>query len=293
MVGLAGGIAGFRVEMNLGTKMDAKDLIKAGKLSEARSLLVEDVKSSPTNLNRRTLLFQVQAYGGEWEKAKRQLEIIAKQDAERETGVQVYLNLIQAETERIEVFQHQRVASFLPEAPAYAEDYQTARQKMADQEFEAAQSIFSELGNRCSLIGGTLNGKEFSGFNETDARLTCFLEAFVHERYVWLPIEALRELILPEPQTLLDLLWISAQVTLHGGLTLNCFLPVLYPDTFRHADDQLKLGRRTDWRDLGAGLHQGLGQHVYRVGDGEVGILEIREMVFNPFEAGNHDESGN
>ena len=81
--------------------MDAKDLIKAGKLSEARSQLVEDVKSSPGNLNSRTLLFQVQAYAGEWDKARRQLEVITTQDASRETGVQVYLNLIQAETERM------------------------------------------------------------------------------------------------------------------------------------------------------------------------------------------------
>ena len=48
----------------LETKMDAKDLIKAGKLSEARSQLVEDVKSSPGNLNSRTLLFQAVGHIG-------------------------------------------------------------------------------------------------------------------------------------------------------------------------------------------------------------------------------------
>jgi type VI secretion system protein ImpE len=273
--------------------MDAKDLIKAGKLSEARSQLVEDVKSSPANLNSRTLLFQVQAYAGEWDKARRQLEVITTQDANRETGVQVYLNLIQAETERIEVFQHKRSPSFLPETPAYFEQYHAAWQKLTDQEFEAAESIFSEIRDRCAKITGTLNGKEFTGFSETDTRLTCFLEAFVHERYVWLPLEMLRELTLPEPQTLLDLLWASAQITMHGGLTLNCFLPVLYPDSFQHEDDRLKLGRMTDWTDLGSGFHQGFGQHVYQVGDDDVAILEIREAVFNSFEVENKDESGN
>ncbi|MBW2706080.1 MAG: hypothetical protein JRD84_07205, partial [Deltaproteobacteria bacterium] len=132
-----------------------------------------------------------------------------------------------------------------------------------------------------------------TGFSETDTRLTCFLEAFVHERYVWLPLEMLRELTLPEPQTLLDLLWASAQITMQGGLTLNCFLPVLYPDSFQQEDDQLKLGRMTDWTDLGSGFHQGFGQHVYQVGDDDVAILEIREAVFNSFEVENKDESGN
>ncbi|MCP4622060.1 MAG: hypothetical protein GY850_00840 [bacterium] len=271
--------------------MDAKDLIKAGKLSEARSQLVEEVKSSPTNLNSRTLLFQVQAYGGEWDKARRQLEVITTQDAKRETGVQVYLNLIQAETERIEVFQHKRRPSFLPETPVYFEQYHAAWQKLTDQDFAAAEPIFAEIGDRCAKISGTLNGKEFSGFSETDTRLACFLEAFVHERYVWLPVEMLRELTLPEPQTLLDLLWASALVTMHGGLTLNCFLPVLYPDSFRHEDDRLKLGRMTDWTDLGSGFHQGFGQHVYQVGDDDVAILEIRQAVFNSVEMEKKDES--
>jgi type VI secretion system protein ImpE len=279
--------------MNLETKMEAKDLIKAGKLSEARSLLIEEVKSSPTNLNSRTLLFQVQAYGGEWEKARRQLEIIASQDANRETGVQVYLNLIQAETERMEVFRNKRIPSFLPKAPPYFEQYQDAWQKLNAQEFEASEAIFNEIRERCANISGTLNSREFNGFSETDTRLACFLEAFVHEHYVWVPMETLRELILSEPQTLLDLLWASAQITLRGGLTLNCYLPVLYPDSFRHEDDRLKLGRMTDWTDLGRGFHQGWGQHVYLVGDGEVGILEIREMVFNTLEVENKDESGN
>ncbi len=273
--------------------MEAKDFIKAGKLSEARSLLIEEVKSAPTNQNSRTLLFQVQAYGGEWEKARRQLEIIAKQDANRETGVQVYLNLVQAETERIEVFQNKRIPSFLPKTPPYFEQYQDAWQKLNDQEFEAYESIFNEIRERCANISGTLNRREFTGFSETDTRLSCFLEAFVHEHYVWVPMEALRELILSEPQTLLDLLWASAQITLRGGLTLNCYLPVLYPDSFRHEDDRLKLGRMTDWKDLGQGVQQGSGQHVYRVGDDDVGILEIREMIFDAFEVENNDESGN
>jgi type VI secretion system protein ImpE len=82
-------------------------------------------------------------------------------------------------------------------------------------------------------------------------------------------------------------------VTTREGLTLNCFLPVLYPESFRHEDDQLKLGRMTDWTDLGPGFHQGFGQHVFQVGEDEVGILEIREAVFNSFEAEKQDESGN
>jgi len=272
--------------------MDAKQLIKEGRLAEARGLLIEAVKSSPADINSRTLLFQVQAYLGEWEKARRQLDAVGTQDAKQESGIQAYLNLVQAEIERIEVFEDRRNPSFLPESPGYAQQHASAWQKLLNQEFEEASSIFGDLETRCAEISGTVNGKNFAGFKETDTCLTCFLEAFVHERYVWMPLESLRELSLPAPQTLLDLLWAPARVTTRQGLTLNCFLPVLYPASFRHDDDRIKLGRMTDWSDLGAGFCRGVGQHVFQAGKEDIGILEIREAVFNVFDTEKEDGSG-
>ena len=99
-------------------------------------------------------------------------------------------------------------------------------------------------------------------------------------RRVTIPIDSLRELVLPAPTSLLDLIWASAQITTWDGLTINGFLPVLYPETFRHEDDRMKLGRMTDWLPLGGGLFQGVGQHVFQAGDTEIGILEIREANF-------------
>ena len=77
--------------------MDPKELIRAGRLSDARMQLIEEVKSSPANAGKRTLLFQVHSLLGEWDKAERHLEVLAAQDVSRETGVQVYKNLVQAE----------------------------------------------------------------------------------------------------------------------------------------------------------------------------------------------------
>lgn len=272
--------------------MNAKDLIKAGQLSAARSELIEAVKSSPNDLNSRTLLFQVLAFSGEWQKARHHLEIIADQEASRGAGINTCLNLIEAETERLEVFSYKKQPSFLPAAPAYVELYESARQNLADRDLNEARSIMDQIKDQIPEISGTLNGKPFVGFSNTDTQLSFFLEAFVHEHYVWLPFEALRELSMPEPKTMLDLLWASARVTTRDGLTLNCYLPVLYPDSFRHEDDRLKMGRMTDWTDLGAGFNQGVGQHVLQVGDEDIGLLEIREAVMNTSEFEKGEESG-
>lgn len=262
-------------------KMDVKALITEGKLTEARRYLVEAVKSSPADLSSRTLLFQILAYLGEWDKAQGQLEVIATQDAARELGVSAYQNLIQAEIERIDVFQSKRNPSFLPKSPDYLESYESGLRHLENSEFDKAEADFKQIDAQCGQISGTVNGKEFTGFKDTDTRLSYFLEAFVHERYVWLPLESLREMSLPSPKTLLDLLWTSAQITTWEGLTLNCYLPALYPQSFRHEDNRLKLGRLTDWIDLGGDFCQGVGQHVFSIGEAEMGLLEIREVKFN------------
>jgi type VI secretion system protein ImpE len=260
--------------------MNPKELIKAGRLPEARKQLTEEVKSSPSNVSSRTLLFQVLSFYGEWAKAEKHLETIATQDSKREIGVQIYKNLIHAEKERPEVLKRNARPSFFPHTPPYLEAYFLAWEKMEKKRFEEAQEIFDQIDENRLLISGTLNGKDFVGFGDTDAFLSFFLEAFIYERYVWIPFESIRELQVSSPKTLFDLLWVEAHVTTWEGLGINCYLPVLYPESFLHEDDRVKLGRMTDWIPLGDSFSKGVGQHVYQVGEEEIAILELKEVRF-------------
>ena len=260
--------------------MDAKDLIKAGRLSEARKQLTEEVKAKPGDSGRRTLLFQVLAFCGEWDKAERHLDAIGARDVAAEVGVQVYKNLIHAERERTEVYKVKRRPSFLPKTPTYLETYYAARTKLGEEKIDDAKTLFHQVDAQRPVISGTMNGKRFTGFKDTDIFLSFFLEAIVHERYVWIPFETIRELAVSAPKTLFDLLWIRARITTWEGLTMNCYLPVLYAASFLHEDDRVKLGRLTDWTSIGGPFAKGMGQHVFQVGEEDMGILEIREALF-------------
>ena len=262
--------------------MDPKELIQAGELDKARTELIAVLKSSPADTSSRTLLFQILAYQGEWDKARRHLEIMETQSSAAGGGVNTCLNLVQAEAERRAVWQGRQKPSFLPESPAYAEPFETARKKLRDGHFEEARAVFGAIAERRPPVTGRLNGQVFKRFVDTDTALAFVLEAFVHERYVWLPFESLRELAVATPRTLLDLLWIPARITTWSGLTLNCYLPVLYPESHCQADDRLKLGRMTDWIDLGGGCCRGIGQHVFQVGEEDVGLLGIQTVEFDP-----------
>ncbi len=261
--------------------MEVKGLIKAGKLSEARQQLVALVKNSPADPVSRTLLFQVLCYCGEWDKADRHLLALSSQDSSREVGALGFRNLIHAEQERQEVTEHNRAASFLGEPPAYLDLFISAREKLAGEKVDEAADLFNRLESLRPAISGTLNNNSFTNLRDTDSFLVPFLEVFVHERYLWIPFESLRELSIAPPQTFLDLLWIPANVTTWEGFTMNCYLPVLYPDSFLHKDERVKMGRMTDWISLGGPFAKGVGQHVFEVGGEDVSLLEIREIVFN------------
>lgn len=264
--------------------MNPKELLKAGKLSEARNALTEAVRTAPGDMGYRTLLFQALSYLGEWDKAERHLDIIAAQDAKRETGIQVYKNLIQAERERQQVAGREKRPGFFPVAPPYAELYFAALEKIGKKDWEGAAEDFSAIESR-QRIRGLLNGEEFTGLKDTDSVLSFFLEVFIFEQYFWVPLDNLAELTITRPKTFLDLLWAVARITTFEGLTADCFVPVLYPESFLSEDERLKLGRMTDWVSYGGPYIRGIGQHVFQAGEKEIAILEMAEVSFHvPYE---------
>ncbi len=260
--------------------MTAKELIKAGRLSEARMVLIEEVKNRPSDVGARTVLFQVLSLLGEWDKALRHLDMISTQDPRRTIGVHTYLNNVKAEQERAKVMKGAQLPSVMPEPPVYMHDYLDYLDAIRAGKSDGARASLALIDEARPVVLGTINGKHFGGMSDTDARLYAFLEAFVHERYVWIPIEAIRELIIHEPKDSFDLIWVTASITTWEGLSMNCSMPVTYPGTDEASDEQLKLGRLTDWAPLVGGMSRGLGQHVYAIGDEDVSILEIRSINF-------------
>ncbi len=260
--------------------MNIKDLIREGKLAEARAELVAAVKTHPGDTASRTLLFQVLLFLGEWDKAQRHLEMLVAGDVQTSVGVAPYENLLKCERERLEVALGKTLPSFLPATPTYFEDYHKACQQLQSNLDGKGQEIFETMASQIPQVTGTVNGVEFSGMRNTDDVLAFALEVFAHDRYVWVPFEAIREIIVTPPQTLLDLMWISASITTWSGLSMNGYLPVLYPDSWKHDNVQVKMGRMTDWFTPSGSCVRGAGQQVFVFGDQDISILELQDVQF-------------
>jgi type VI secretion system protein ImpE len=56
------------------------------------------------------------------------------------------------------------------------------------------------------------------------------------------------------------------------------FLPARYPGSDAAEDDEIRLCRKTEWRDLGADTHVGTGQRMFATDVGETALLEARTI---------------
>ena len=96
-------------------------------------------------------------------------------------------------------------------------------------------------------------------------------------RYFWAGLEQLRLVAMNPPRFPRDLLYIPAHLELATEAG-EVFLPSLYPGSHEHADDQVKLGRMTDWKAVDGGPTLGVGLHTYLRDDDAISLLEWREF---------------
>jgi type VI secretion system protein ImpE len=230
--------------------MNAKELFQAGKLADAIQALNLEVRSNPTDLGRRSFLFELLSFAGEFERAAKHLDVLAQSGPNAEVGALLYKSALAAEKQRQTLFSNSGMAP--------ASDDNTSGP-------------------------GKLNGKPFTTIEDADPRLGCRLEAFIAGEYVLIPFRYIGSLQLAPPRSLRDLLWSSAilktSLDFAGKEMGEVLLPVLYPLSFRHPHDAVKLGRETNWEAIETGGSVAFGQRLLLL-DGEevVPLLEVRDL---------------
>jgi type VI secretion system protein ImpE len=132
---------------------------------------------------------------------------------------------------------------------------------------------------------GTLNEKPFASFQDADPRVGARLEVFAAGAYLWIPLAHVESIEMEAPKRLRDLLWIPALVrtgpAFKGTELGEVLLPVLAPFSSQRRDDNIRLGRATEWAET-EGQAVPFGQRVFDIDGEEVPILEIRKVEFLP-----------
>ena len=236
--------------------MNPQELYRAGHLTDAIKALSAELRDNPTDVRRRTFLFELLCFAGEYERADKQLEVLTQAGPQSEMGVLLYRSALYAERQRQDVFQR-------GEFPSQASDEDSPDR------------------------GGTANGKSFSYFSDADPRTGAKLEIFAAGNYLLLPLEHVASIEIPPPKRLRDLIWTPAAVrttpSFKGTELGEVLLPVLAPFSWRHPDEAVQLGRLTVWdKPEGSEYQIPFGQKMWLVDDEEIPFLELRALEFNP-----------
>lgn len=128
-------------------------------------------------------------------------------------------------------------------------------------------------------VRGFVDGREFVGLRDGDERFASVFEVFVGSRYVWMPFEQVRAVVLPPAVGVVETVYRPAELRLTDGRELNVVLPLIYPLSVESGDD-FALGDAVDWTTEDAGPVCAFGAKVYFIGEEELPLKEVRMIEF-------------
>ncbi len=233
--------------------MTVQQLFQSGQLDEAVKALTAEVRDDPADSRRRTFLFELLCFAGDYSRAEKQLDVLSHGGPQSEMGALLYRGALAAEKTRHEMFEKQEYPKATADASA-------------------------------SHVMGTVNGKTFRKLADSDQRVGANLEVFVAGSYLWIPFSLLSSIHISPPKRLRDLLWLPAVVrtsaAFQGRDLGEVLLPVLNPFSWRSSDSAIRLGRATAWEEDGSEEAVPKGQKVLLADEEEWPLLELRDIEF-------------
>ena len=259
----------------------AESLLKAGRLDEALQALTAHVRGNPADAAARVFLFQLLAVSGQWERAATQLEASQQMDASNAVLGAVYGTLLEAERVRAEVFAGNRLPTAIGEPEPWLAMLLHAAKLDAGGRHDQATALRGQAFEQAPVTTGRIDDAPFAWLADADPRFGPCLEIVVNGSYGWAPFSRMRALELQAPASLSDMLWTPVSVVWSNGGQAAGFVPTRYPGSEAAGDDLVRLGRRTEWMQVGKDGWTGVGQRMLATDAGEFPLLDIRQVEFD------------
>jgi type VI secretion system protein ImpE len=228
--------------------MTPQELYRVGKLREAITVLGEELRRNPLDAKRRTFLFELLLFAGEYDRAEKQLDVLAGAGGNAAVGSLLYRSALHAERTRQEMFEQCKM-------PGVTDHEQR---------------------------DGICNGLPFQQFLDTDPRIGPNLEVYIAGSYTWIPFFHLRKIEISQPANLRDLMWVTARIETSPEFRLQdlgeVFLPAISPRSSKHHEENVQLGRETAWEEDPVYGALPFGAKIMSVDGKDVPLLSIRSL---------------
>ncbi len=254
-------------------------LYQAGQLDDAIAALTAAVKENPGSADLRFMLFCLYCFKEDFRKAQTQLAALAFAEKKAAAEMQLYQGILNAEEKRQAVLNGLEMPAFMGNPPGYAAHFLTALANGPENTPEKKLAALREISEWQPNTNSTaINGTPVQFFCESHDLLKPFLEVFMHDSYYWLPFEQIKEMSIEPPQKIQDLLWTTARFELTDGRALGGLIPTRYAGSASMENDEIKLGRMTEWQLNEQDLNLAYGQRMFLVDDNVQALLAIHEV---------------
>lgn len=271
----------------------AKELFRSGELAAAITQLISEVKARPTDTSARIFLFELLCFAGELDRAERQLDVIATQGAQTELGVLAYRNCLKAERERRKLWAEGGEPHFMADPPAYVDLHLGAIHQAREGKFAEARALLDQAEEQRPAMPGNADGADFYDLRDADDFVAPVLEVSIKDQYAWIPFEQVRRLQIGKPEQLRDLLFTPVRIELVDGTQGQFFMLALYASTYETANEQVKLGRATQWSAYSDDLAGGTGARLWMIGDDDKLIFDVESVELHAAAESEENEVAN
>lgn len=259
--------------------MDHEHLLKQGKLDDCLSSIQNKIRSDASNVKHRIFLFQLLLILGEWNRAEKQLDVIAKMDPITIAMVLEYRAAIKSEVCREAVFSGIENPVFMGKPDEWQALILQSVKSFANDKEQEAQKLLETALEIAPTSSGTLNGESFEWIADADSRLGPLLEVFVDGEYRWVPFTNIKRIAIEVPENLRDFVWVPAHIQWTTEGESFVLIPTRYPFSAKQ-DNLLALSRKTEWIETVENCYLGYGQRLLVTDKQDYSLLDVRDILF-------------
>lgn len=266
--------------------MEALELLNSDDLAGALSAAKQTIRSKPADNEARSLLAQLLCFEADWDRADNQFDTLGQQNSELLIGTKLLRQLVRAEIARRQFYTEGRMPELAGDADDHISAILDALICLREGKHADAAKRLAPVHQHTDQLKGRINGKDFVGGRDLDDISSAYFEVLTtNGKFYWLPMDKVININFRGYEKLQDRIWRSGAIQVEGFTTEGeVYFPVNYwcePNAWAaQADDQIKLGRKTDWY-AGApdGPVRGMGQKSFVFGDDQYSILEIENYM--------------
>jgi type VI secretion system protein ImpE len=259
--------------------MSAQAHYHHGDLAMAVAHCAQELRNAPEDIDKRILFTELLCARGEYDRADRQLEAVLSLEPAALLSVTQWRHLLRAATCRRDVFDGVAVPTPAGDSMHAVRPLLQLLLALREERLAEAAAMVESRELERPRCPGRINGRPVDDMRDASDPFNGIIELLAtNGSYFWVDQRQVISLHFERPQRPLEVLWRPAEIVMANGSTGRVFMPATYP--VETDDDEILLGRRTDWIDSG-GVVRGVGQRIWLAGDEAVSVDEMQSIEFD------------